>query len=133
MAANAITYRQLITPDLARIGEIDRSERIETLCVQHGTRLQERTGDWSAPRCLAPDGEHSAAHQRGECERHLAAGGIALGAFAEGRLVGIGVVTPHIRPGVAQFAFLHVSNEYRARGIGGHLMGKLERFRPPGG
>jgi ribosomal protein S18 acetylase RimI-like enzyme len=129
MAGNAITYRQLVAADLARIGEIDRTERIETLYVQHGARLEERTGDWSAPRWFSNGpGEHSVAHPRAECERHLAAGGIALGAFAEGRLVGIGIVTPHIRPGVAQLAFLHVSNEYRAQGIGGHLTGTLERF-----
>jgi predicted N-acetyltransferase YhbS len=129
MSGNAITYRQLVAAHLARIGEIDRTERIESLYVQHGARLEERTGDWSAPQWFRDGhGEHSVAHQRAECERHLAAGGIALGAFAEGRLVGIGIVTPHIRPGVAQLAFLHVSNEYRARGIGGHLTGTLERF-----
>jgi GNAT superfamily N-acetyltransferase len=124
-----IAYRRLVAADLARIGEIDRSERIETLYVQHGSRLEEKAGDWSAPAWFSKgEGEHSVAHQRAECERHLAAGGIALGAFADGQLVGIGVVTPHIRPGIAQLAFLHVSNAYRARGVGGHLSDELERL-----
>ncbi len=123
-----IAYRRLVAADLARIGEIDRTERIETLYVQHGSRLEARVGDWSARAWSAQgEGDHSVAHQRSECERYLAAGGIALGAFAEGRLVGIGIVTPHLRPGVAQLAFLHVSSEYRARGIGGHLGDELER------
>ena len=126
---DAIAYRRLAAADLARIGEIDRSERIETLYVQRGSRLDERAGDWSAPAWFDEgEGEHSVAHQRAECERYLAAGGIALGAFADGKLVGIGIVTPHIRPGIAQLAFLHVSNGYRARGVGGHLSEELERL-----
>ena len=32
------------------------------------------------------------------------------------------------RPGIAQLAYLHVSNEYRARGVGGHLSEELERL-----
>jgi GNAT superfamily N-acetyltransferase len=95
--------------------------------VQHGSLLEEQGGDFSAPAWFGEgEGEHSVAHQRAECERYLAAGGIALGAFAKDRLVGIGIVTPHIRPGIAQLAFLHVSSEYRDRGIGGHLSDELE-------
>ena len=124
-----IAYQRLVAADLVRIGEIDRSERIDTLYVQRGSRLEEKAGDWSAPAWFSEgEGEHSVAHQRAECKRHLAAGGIALGAFADGQLVGIGVVTPHIRPGIAQLAFLHVSNAYRARGVGGHLSEELERL-----
>jgi predicted N-acetyltransferase YhbS len=129
MAVNEIAYRRLVAADLARIGEIDRTERIDTLYVQRGDRLEERTGDFSAPPWFSDgESEHSVAHQRAECEGYLAAGGTAIGAFAEERLVGIGVVMPHLRPGVAQLAFLHVSNEYRARGIGAHLSAELERL-----
>lgn len=111
------------------MGEIDRTERIDVLYVQDGTRLVERTGDWSAPAWFSEgEREHSVAHQIAECERQLAASAIALGAFADGRLVGIGLMTPHIRPGVAQLAFLHVSQEYRAHGIGGHLSDDLEHI-----
>jgi ribosomal protein S18 acetylase RimI-like enzyme len=127
LARSEITYRRLVEAVLARIGEIDRTERIETLYVQHGTRLEERVGDWSAPAWFSEgEGEHSVAYQRAECERHLGAGGIALGAFAGLRLVGIGIVRPHLRPGIAQFAFLHVNKEYRASGIGRHLSDELE-------
>lgn len=61
------------------------------------------------------------AYHRAFCERHLAAGGTALGAFDSERLVGIGVVTPHVRPGIAQLALLHVSDGYRGRGVGRRL------------
>lgn len=129
VAGREIAYRRLVAKDLARLGEIDRTERIEALYVQHGSRLEERAGDFSARAWFSDgEGEHSVAQQRAECEAYLAAGGLALGAFAEGRLVGIGIVKPQIRPGIAQLAFLHVSDGYRAAGIGRHLSDELERL-----
>jgi GNAT superfamily N-acetyltransferase len=123
-----IVYRRLDAADLARIGEIDRTERIETLYVQRGTRLEPQIGDWSAPPWYSDgEGEHSVAAQRRECERLLAAGAVALGAFTGDRLVGIGLVVPHIRPCLAQLAYLHVSHGYRGWGIGGRLSDELER------
>jgi GNAT superfamily N-acetyltransferase len=53
-------------------------------------------------------------------------GGIARGAFSDGRLVGIGVVVPHLRPAIAQLAFLHVSQDFRAAGVGSRLAADLE-------
>ena len=73
-----ITYRRLVPGDLERIGEIDRTERIDTLYVQHGDRLDRGFGDFNAPAWFTEgEGEHSVAHQRAECERHLAASAIA--------------------------------------------------------
>jgi predicted N-acetyltransferase YhbS len=124
-----ISYRRLDAADLDRIGEIDRTERIETSYVQHGGHLEERAVDWSSPPWSSEgEGAHSVAHQRAECERYLAAGALGLCAFEGERLVGIGLVTPHVRPGVAQLAFLHVSHGHRGRGVGGHLVAELERL-----
>jgi GNAT superfamily N-acetyltransferase len=125
-----ISYRRLDAAELERLAEIDRTEAIDTLYIQHGAELEERTGgDWSAPPWFTDGrGEHSVAHQVEECERHLAAGGIALGAFLGERLVGIGIVTPHIRPGIAQLAYLHVSNGFRGSGVGGRLSDALEQL-----
>jgi len=124
-----IAYRRLAKDELVRVGEIDRTEHIERLYVQRGAELVERVGDFSSPPWSTHgDGEHSIAHQHAECERHVANGAIALGAFAGERLVGIGLVTPHVRPGVAQLAFLHVSNGSRGRGIGARLTDELERL-----
>jgi GNAT superfamily N-acetyltransferase len=132
--ADDITYRPLVVADLARLGDIDRSERIDSLYVQRGSTLEKRAGDWSAAAWFGEGaGAHSVARQRAECQRHLAAGAFAFGAFAGERLVGIGVVTPHIRPGISQCAFLHVSNGYRACGIGGRLSDELERVAREGG
>lgn len=117
-----LIYRVLSHTELARLGEIDRSETISIIYRQQGDQLTEEQHDFNVPPwSTADDGEHSVAHHVAFCERHLAAGGTALGAFDGERLVGIGVVTPHVRPTIAQLARLHVSNGYRGRGVGRRL------------
>jgi GNAT superfamily N-acetyltransferase len=124
-----VAYRPLERHELSRVGEIDRTERIDTLYLQRGVELEAVTGDFSAPPWRTEgESEHSVAHQVAECERYLDAGGIAIGAFTGDRLVGIGVVVPHVRAGVAQLAFMHVSDGHRGRGIGVRLSDELERI-----
>lgn len=97
------------------------------LFEQQGTRLVGRHGRWTAePWAAAGDGEHSVQTKVRELERYLDRGGQALGAFVGGRMVGIGVVVPDLRPGIAQLAFLHVSEASRATGIGGRLCEQME-------
>ena len=123
----AVEFRRLGRTELSRVVEIDRTERIYVLYDQHGTQLVARHGDWSAP-AWEPDGhgEHSVEDQVRALEHYFDTGGIALGAFAIGRLVGLGVVVPHLRPRIAQLAFLHVSAPLRATGIGSRLSDQLE-------
>lgn len=124
-----IRLRRLTRDELARVGEIDRTERIDVLYLQHGTRLEERRGDFSARAWLTEGrGEHSVAAQQKALERYVEAGGLVLGAFDAERLVGIGVVVPHLRPGTSQLAYLHVSDGSRGRGIGSRLSDELERI-----
>ena len=119
--------RHLARHELGRVDEIDRTERIDVLYEQRGTALVERRGTWDAPAWDPDDdGEHSVGAQRRALLRFADAGGIARGAFSDGRLVGIGVVVPHIRPAVAQLAYLHVSNDFRSAGIGSRLSVELE-------
>ena len=128
VSSREISYRPLTAADLARVGEIDRAERIDTLYVQEGASLREVHGNFSAASWRRDGrGEHSVRHQQEECERLLRAGGTAFGAFAEDRLVGLGVVLPHLRPGIAQLAFLYVSDGIRGRGVGVALTSQLER------
>src|SRR5919202_4503053 len=118
-----VEIRRLARTELSLVGEIDRTEHIDLLYEQRGTELVERPGDWSASAWDA----HSVEAKRDELEHYLDAGGTAFGAFVDGRLVGIGVVVPHLRPAVAQLAFLHVTQTLRAAGIGSRLSGELER------
>ncbi len=129
MDEHEITYRRLTSAEISRVGEIDRTERIDALYVQRGALLELRSGDWSAPP-WSPDGEgeHSVAGQRASLAHYVEEGAILLGAFDRDRLVGIGVVLPHLRPGIAQLAYLHVSDGYRDCGIGGRLSDELEQL-----
>jgi GNAT superfamily N-acetyltransferase len=124
-----IEYRVLEEHELSRVGEIDRTERIALVYVQRGAELDPVEGDFSAsPWHAEGEGKHSVAHQVAECERYAAAGGTAVGAFDDDRLVGIGIVVPHLRAGIAQLAFLHVSDGYRGKGVGRRLSDELERL-----
>jgi GNAT superfamily N-acetyltransferase len=125
----AVELRRLDRTELPRVGEIDRRERIDTVYDQHGTDLVARHGDWSS-LAWDPDGhgEHSVENQIHMLEHYVDAGAIALGAFAGDQLVGIGAVVPHLRPGIAQLAFLHVSAPFRATGIGSRLTEQLDEI-----
>ena len=125
----AVECRRLSRTELARVCEIDRRERIDVLYDQHGSRLVTRHGNWSAP-AWDPEGhgEHSVEAQVNALAHYVDRGGIAVGAFAGGRLVGVGVVVPHLRPGIAQLAYLHVSAPVRATGIGSRLSDQLEQI-----
>jgi len=127
MERSPIAYRRLAVSDLGRLGEIDRTERIDRIYMQHGTRLEQLAGARSSPPWdREGTGEHSVAGLRAMLEHVAARGATAVGAFSDGRLVGIGVVLPHIRPGVAQLVALYVSSTYRGHGIGKRLTGDLE-------
>lgn len=122
-----VEIRSLACNELSRVGEIDRTESIDVFFEQHGTELVSHRGTWSAP-AWDPDGhgEHSVDAQHQALLRYIDAGGTVRGAFSHGRLVGIGVVVPHIRPAMAQLAYLHVSQEFRSTGIGSRLSVDLE-------
>jgi GNAT superfamily N-acetyltransferase len=124
-----VGMRRLTRAELSRVGEIDRTEHIDVLFEQRGTDLVERPGIWNASP-WDPDGhgEHSVGARRRELERYVDAGGIALGAFAGERLVGISVVVPHLRPAVAQLAFIHVTRAARGAGVGSRLCAEMDRI-----
>ena len=128
-APDGIDYRPLSPAELSLVGEIDRTEYIDALYVQHGTRLELRRGRFDAPPWRREgSGEHSVAAQVAAAEAYVGAGGVAIGAFDGDRLVGIGIVLPHVRPAVAQLAYLHVGSGHRGFGVGGRLAAELERI-----
>ena len=119
--------RQLSRDELGRVAEIDRTEHIDVLYDQDGERLVERHGGWDSPAWERDgDGEHSIEAKERELHGYLDIGGVAIAALVDGRLAGIGVVVPHLRPRVAQLAFLHVSAPWRGTGIGSRLAAQLD-------
>ena len=124
---DALTYRRLDAADLDRLADIDRTEHVPAYYVQRGEELVEVVEPYDMPPWFpAGDDVHSLPHQIAFCARQLAAGGVALGAFDGPRLVGVGVVTPHARPGIAQLAYLYVGDGYRGRGVGARLCDQME-------
>lgn len=124
-------YRTLSLAELSHLDEIDRTEYIDGIYLQRGAELEESAQTFDVPPWFIGDdndSDHALRYQRAFCERHLVAGGQAIGAFDGERLVGIGVVTPHVRPGIAQLAYLHVSNGYRGRGVGRRLADEMDRL-----
>ena len=123
----SIEYTRLGREDLGGVADINRQESIDVIYEQRGVDLHERTGNWNSPG-WDPNGvhDHSVTAQRLALEHYVDAGGIALGAISDGRLVGIGVVVPHVRPEIAQLAFLHVDAAFRAMGIGRRLSDELD-------
>lgn len=118
-----ITYRWMSPSEINRIAEIDRSELVRVGYVLQSGRLEKISVDWDVPGFYSIwEGNHSVYEQLRFVETHLRAGGMMIGGFYNQTMVGVGVVTPNIRPGVAQLAYLHVSNGFRRQGIGTSLV-----------
>jgi ribosomal protein S18 acetylase RimI-like enzyme len=121
-----ISIRPLASSDLPRIGEIDRSEVIRVGYEARDGTLVRIDVEWDSPGFLEEgDGEHTVARQVAFCRRHMDAGATALGAFDGELLVAIGVLTPEIRTGLAQLAFLHTSSSHRRKGIASTITREL--------
>ncbi|MGD2157190.1 MAG: GNAT family N-acetyltransferase [Anaerolineales bacterium] len=123
-----ISYRKLTKSELPGIADIDRSEIIRVgYEVKYG-KLIRKDVVWDTPDfILEGEGAHTISEQVAFCRDHLERNGISIGAFDHDRLVGIGVLTPNLRPGMAQLAYLYVSAPYRRMGIATELACQLIR------
>jgi predicted N-acetyltransferase YhbS len=126
VSVNELSIRALAEADLPLIAQIDRSEVIRVGYESRGGALTQIEVQWDAPGFFGEgEGEHTVSGQIAFCKRHLQARATALGAFDGDKLVGIGLLTPEIRPGLAQLAYLQVSSPYRRRGIGAAMTSNL--------
>jgi ribosomal protein S18 acetylase RimI-like enzyme len=122
MDMREIGYHWITEDELAKVAEIDRTEQVHVGYKVEEGRLVELAVNWDVPRFRTEGaGEHTVAHQIEFCLGHLRAGGQMIGAFDGETLVGIGVITPEIRPKLAQLAYLQVSQQYRRQGIAARL------------
>lgn len=128
MVMAEIQYRWMEPDEVARVGEIDRAEQVRTGYEYIGGELQQLEVNWDSPTWLAEgDGEHTIAAQIRFCRDHLERKGRMYGAFDDEKLVGIGIIQQEVREGIAQLAYLHVSNGYRRKGIGERITKELTR------
>jgi GNAT superfamily N-acetyltransferase len=121
-----ISYKELEVSDLSRIVEIDRSEEIRIGYEVRDGELVEMDVVWDTPNFFAEgEGEHTVAGEIEFCRSHMARNAVAVGGFDGEALVAIGLLTPEIRPGMAQLVYLHVSGQYRRKGIGAAIAHQL--------
>jgi predicted GNAT superfamily acetyltransferase len=109
----SITYRRLSENEVARIRDIDRTERVRIGYRVEGDQLIRMDVIWDSSPWREEGDEHSFPHMIHFLEGILANEGVMLGAFDGDRLVGLAAFRPHLTETMAQLSLLHVSNSYR--------------------
>ena len=113
-----ITIRHMGASELHRIDEIDRSEHVTQEYVHRGGSLEERTVDVMVPTWFrSGDHEHSVQSRVSAWQPILARGGTLVGAFDVHTFAGLAIYRPHLAECVANLAVLHVSRDYRRKGV----------------
>ena len=122
--------RQMAISELDRIAEIDRSEHISQQYKCRDSVLELIDVDIRAPR-WGELGEHTVQHYIDSWSPLVEAGGVMLGAFDDGRLVGFAIFEPpgaSLSQELANFAVLHVTRTHRGRGIARALTNEVVRL-----
>jgi GNAT superfamily N-acetyltransferase len=115
--------------ELARIGEIDRSEHVTREYSYRRGTLEGRTVDVVVPTwSRSGDHEHSVQGRVDAWQPILDRGGTLVGAFDAEILAGFAIYRPHLAEGMANLSVLHVSRNYRRKGIGSLLAGEVARL-----
>lgn len=123
-----IHIQQLPASDIARLAEIDRSERVRVGYTYRDGVLQAREVDWHVPAWHTGDGPHSLQAMVRFCTEDLETGGVLLGALDGEQLAGLAILRPPLDGRMAQLAFLHVSRPYRRQGIAARLVEETSRL-----
>jgi predicted N-acetyltransferase YhbS len=113
--------------ELARIGEIDRSERITQQYKQHGQMLELTETSIDAPRWGEPN-EAAVEDRIEEWTRLVSAGGVPIGAFDGENLIGLAIYTRASPEMPASLAVLHVTKPWRRHGVGCALTNEVVRL-----
>lgn len=113
--------------ELSRLAEIERAEEIPQAYFMEDGELVLKDVGWRAGS-WQPEGDFSVGHYVEEFGPMLEAGGVLLGVFDGERLAGLGVLRYKLTESMAQLALLHVSREYRGRGVGTLLTQEMFRL-----
>lgn len=122
IVSGSIDIRRLPPTAIDLIGEIDRSEHLDTLYSVEGRELVGRPVDVEVPSwSRVGEGEHSVANLISTWGPIVGDGATLLGAFDGDELLGLAIVDRDFEPGTAWLAFLHVSRRHRRRGVASAL------------
>lgn len=118
--------KQLPIQDIARIGEIDRSEQVTVGYNYHAGKLETEIVNWNVPRWYTDDSHiFSVASHIRQWKPMLEAGGVLIGALDEAVLAGFAIIRYQLMPEMAQLAALFVSKNYRRQGIAEKLVAEV--------
>jgi len=123
-----IKYRWMQPEEIDRLADIEREERIRIGYEIRDGALHKMAVNWDTPAWFKEgEGPHTVSAHIANCRKYFGKGGLMHGAFDGETLVGIGILQPDIRPGMAQLAYLHVSRAYRRSGVGYQIAKILEQ------
>ena len=121
-----LSYRKMTEAELPGLADIDRSETVRVGFELRDGNLVQTSVHWDIPDFFRQGaGDHTLAQQVAFCRRPLAAGATMIGAFDGETLVGVGLLTPEIRPGLAQLVYLYVSSPHRREGVASSITRRL--------
>lgn len=125
-----ITIRHMASSELDRISDIDRSEHVPQEYSYRSGSLEKRNVDVRVPTWFrSGNHEHSVQGKVNAWQPIIDRGGTLVGAFDGDILVGFAIYQPPpLEDGMANFSVLHVSRNYRRRGIGSLLAGEVARL-----
>lgn len=120
--SDRIEIRELGAESIELIREIDRSERIDMQYTVKDGRLHSDRVEFEVPQWDSEGhGDHSFARRINEFRPIVETGATLLGAFIDDQFAGIAIVDASFEERTAWFAFLHVSQAYRRRGVASAL------------
>ncbi len=126
-----IVLRRLDAGDLWRIGEVDRTERVEAEYLarqsKDGRSLTLERAELDPPLDIGSWPPRGIERRVAEWKPQVEAGGAFLGAILGSALVAFAVLGPP-RQSSAELCALFVDRKHRRLGLGGRLMREVERI-----
>jgi GNAT superfamily N-acetyltransferase len=119
-----LTIRKMSPDDIARIGEIDRSEHITLAYKVEAGQIQTVAHEFHVPAWDAEEINNNIEHWSPELQK----GGVMLGAFVDEQFAGFAILGHKLfgeQHDQMQLVALYVSKGYRRQGIAERLFGAI--------
>ncbi len=112
-----ISVRAMTRDEVARVGEVDRTEHVSVCYTVRDGELASYLKDWDIPRWPA-DGDWGVRKRVIKLQALIDSGGVVLGAFDGEALAGFAAVRLGLTETMAQLYYFFVDNGHRRKGIG---------------
>ena len=124
-----MNVRRLPAGSMELLAQIDRTEYVDYAYRVVDGRLERYPVDWDIPTFRREgSGPHSVQLHVDTWQPVLEGAGILLGAFEGDELAGLAIAVPEFEPGMAWMAYMHISRDFRRRGVGTLLWNEAEQI-----